>query len=382
MLTALDESLHHQGAATFNHVLTSDHRFYDRQLLTGFKRDGSAGFMAGITLFKNMNVVEGYLMAQNGTDRQYNIRFTKELRPMAMGMSAEIGPLRLDIIEPYKELRMVLDKGDYPVTMDMTFHGVIPAGLQNHHFGRLDGRISQDYMRYHQVGRGAGTMAIDGKHFDDDNWMAWRDHSWGVRPGVGGFEPYTGTRTPGGVASAAQTGDRGLFLIYFGFSNGKQAGDIQIKEDGNGERYFLDGEVYNIGDDIPLRVVDASHKLNFYPGTRLFKTVTLEMDLANGETWTINARDIGKPWVFCGGGMDGGFNDGLGQGVYRSRELLTEIDVYDTSDVEKVGFPDGSIRFPKHREQITECEINGVLGHAYVPTFVIGNQPRFGLPPR
>jgi hypothetical protein len=382
MLTGLDETLHHQGATTFNHVIPSDHRFYDRQLMTAFAKDGSAAFMAGITFFKNMNVVEGYVLAQNGTDKQFNIRFTQELRPLSLSMKAEVGPMRLEIIEPFKELRLILDKGEYPVAMDMTFHSVIPAGLQNHHFGRLDGRISQDYMRYHQVGRAAGQIDVAGKSFTTDDWMAWRDHSWGVRPGVGGFEPYTGTRTPGGVASAAQTGDRGLFLIYFGFSNGVQAGDIQIKEDGNGDRYFLEGEVYNVGNDTPIRVVDARHNLKFYPGTRIFETADLEMDLENGETWVLNARDIAKPWVFRGSGMDGGFTDGLGQGVYRSKELAVEIDEYDTGDIEKVIFPDGSEVLPKHREQLTECAINGVTGYAYVPTFLIGNQPRFGLPPR
>lgn len=42
----------------------------------------------------------------------------------------------------------------------------------------------------------------------------------------------------------------------------------------------------------------------------------------------------------------------------------------------------GSVVLPKHREQWTICEINGLAGSAYVPMFVIGDQPRFGLPPR
>ena len=118
------------------------------------------------------------------------------------------------------------------------------------------------------------------------------------------------------------------------------------------------------------------------PGTRVFETAALELDLANGETWKLDARAVGRPWAFCGGGTDGGFNDGLGQGVYRSRDLAIEVDVYDVSDRENVIFPDGSTRRPKHREQLTRCDINGVPGYAYVPMFVIGRQPRFGLPDR
>jgi hypothetical protein len=381
MLTALDETLHHQGATTFEHVIPSDHRFYDRQLMTGFAPDGSAGFLSGITVFKNMNVVEGYLLAQSHGRRQYNVRFSRQLRPMPARMEATIGPMRIEILKPFEELRLVLDKGNYPLACDLTYHGVLPAGLEDHHFGRLDGRISQDYMRYHQVGKVSGWLEIDGESFSAADWFSWRDHSWGVRPVVGGFEPHTGTRTPGVVASAAQTGDRGLFLIYFGFANGRQGGDVQIKEDGNGERYFLEGEVFNVGQP-GVKVVDARHDIEFIPGTRLFSQARVELDLANGETWTLKADSVGKPWVFCGGGTDGGFNDGLGQGVYRGRDLLTEVDAYDLSAVEAVGWPDGSTRLPKHREHLTRCEINGEPGSAYVPMFVIGNQPRFGLPPR
>ena len=381
MLTALDETLHHQGSETFAHVLTTDHRFYDRQLMTGFSPDGAAGFLTGITVFNNMNVVEGYLLAQSHSRRQYNVRFTKQLRPMNPGMEASIGPMRLDVVDPYKELRLVLEPGDYPIACDMTFYGVIPAGLQDHHGGRLDGRMHSDYRRYHQVGKVSGWIEIEGERFNAESWFAWRDHSWGVRPVVGGFEPFTGTKTAGGVASAAQTGGKGLFLIYFGFSNGQQAGDVQIKEDGEGKRFFIDGEVYNIERE-GIRVVDARHDIVFIPDTRVFETACVELDLENGETWRLKSQSIGRPWVFGGGGTDGGFFDGLGQGVYRSKELLTEVDIYDVTQAESIIYPDGQVRLPKHREQWTRCEINGVAGHAYVPMFVMGDQPRFELPNR
>ena len=381
MLTALDETLHHQGPETFAHVLTTDHRFYDRQLMIGFSPDGRAGFLAGITVFKNMNVIEGFVVAQVHGNKQYNIRFSQPLRPFSDTMQAEIGPMAIDIVRPLQELRLRLAKGDYPIALDMTYEGVIPAGLQAPHSGRLDGRKHSDYLRYHQVGKAKGWMEVAGERFEASEWFAWRDHSWGVRPVVGGFEPFTGTQTAGGVASAAQTGDRGLFLIYFGFSNGVQAGDVQLKEDGSGKRFFLDGEVYNVGGPA-IRVVDARHHIEFQPGTRLFATARMELDLANGETWHLNAQPVGKPWAFFGSGMDGGFFDGKGQGVYRSSELLTEVDVYDMSEPEIIKLPDGSTRLPKHREQLTVCEINGVEGQAYVPMFVIGKQPRFGLPDR
>lgn len=381
MLTALDETLHHQCSETFEHVFPSDHRFYDRQLMGAFSPDGKAGFLSGITVFKNMNVVEGYVLAQTHSKKQYNVRFSKQLRPMPALMEASVGPMRLDVLRPLEELRLVLERGEYPIAMDITFRGTVPVHLENHHYGRMDGRIHTDYRRYHQIGQITGWMEVDGERFEAAPWFSWRDHSWGVRPVVGGFEPFTGTKTAGGVASSARTGGKGLFLIYLGFANGKQAGGVQIIEDGEGKRLYTDGEVRNIGSDA-MHIVGAKHEVAFKPGTRVFETAKIDIDLANGESWSLNARSIGRPWAFCGGGTDGGFTDGLGQGVYRSKDLLTEVDVYDVSHPENVVFPDGSVRLPKHREQWSICEINGLPGYAYAPMFVIGDQPRFGLPNR
>jgi len=101
--------------------------------------------------------------------------------------------------------------------------------------------------------------------------------------------------------------------------------------------------------------------------------------LDSGKEWQLRAKSVGRPWVYRGSGMDSGFSDGRGQGVYRSEALKCEVDVYDLSHPELVGFPDGSVGKTRHREQITICTINGVTGSAYMPMFVLGDHPRFGF---
>ena len=378
MLTELDETLHHQGPQTFEHVLTTDHRFYDRQLMGGFSPDGKAAFLAGITYFKNMNVVEGFVIAQSHSRTQYNIRLSKQLRPLPMSKDASIGPLNLEIIEAFKHLRYVLAAGDYPVALDINFHNLLQPRLEKPHFSRLDGRVTTDYLRYNQIGRLSGRVEIDGERFDAHDWFGWRDHSWGVRPGVGGFEPMTGTRVGGGVASASRTNGKGMFLLHQGFSNGREAGSFQVIEDGDGQRIYTEGEACIIGGE-EAAVTAIDHEIVFKPGTRVFDHTTVQLGLSNGGSWELKSRAIGRPWVYRGAGYEGGFNDGQGQGVWRSEQLLMEVDTYDISDPELVVFPDGSTGYPKHREQLSTCMINGVAGHAYSPMFVIGDHPRWGL---
>lgn len=386
MLSALDETLHHQTPLVFDHVASTDHRFYDRSLMGGFVPDGEFGFLAGITAFPNMNVLEGFVMVQARSRRQYNVRLTRALRPRFDAQPA-IGPLSLDIVAPFKELRYRLEPGDYPVALDITYRSVLPPHLEKPHFSRLDGRVDSDYMRYHQLGGLSGWIEVEGERIDATDWYGWRDHSWGVRPAVGGFEPMTGTKTAGGVSAASRTGGKGLFVFYLGFWNGVQGGSIQVIEDGEGRRIYTDGEVHDAaapdgsrGPAIHVRTID--HKVTFKPGTRVFETLEATLGLENGETWEVKATSVGRPWVYRGGGYDEGFFDGKSQGVYRSGPLLIETDQYDLTHPEKIGFPDGSVGYTKHREQLAICEINGVTGSSYSPLFVIGDQPRFGLPNR
>lgn len=377
MLTPLDETLHHQAPLTFDHVHTTDHRFYDRQLMGGFRADGEIAFLAGITIFKNMNVIEGFAMVQARSQKQYNVRLTRQLRPMP-DSDARIGPLSLEIAEAFKTLRYVLEAGDYPIALDMRFDAMLPPRLEQPHVSRGDGRLHTDYLRYNQLGRISGHVLVEGERFDASDWFGWRDHSWGVRPGVGGFEPMTGTPGAGGVASASRTGGKGLFLVHAGFRAGDLGGAVQLIEDGEGKRLYTEGEVRQAQGD-PVEVVGIEHDVAFKPGTRVFDRMKLDLALADGRSIPIEAKSVGRPWVYRGGGFDGGFTDGEGQGVWRSRDLMIEVDSYDISDPETVILPDGSAATPRHREQLAVCSVNGEQGSAYIPMFVIGPQPRFGF---
>ena len=84
MLTALDDTLLHQAPLPFEFVASSDHRFYDRYWFEAIAPDGSAGVLISMGRYPNMNVLDGFVTAQT-EGRQYNVRFSRQLRPRRGG---------------------------------------------------------------------------------------------------------------------------------------------------------------------------------------------------------------------------------------------------------------------------------------------------------
>jgi hypothetical protein len=376
MLSALDETLMHQGPLPFSLAMVSDHRFYDRYVVSGFRSDGQAGIVTGMSVYKNLNVMDGYALTQVDASRQRNMRFSRPLHPITEPL--RLGPLRTEFPEPFKTLRFICEPNEHGDCFDLTFRGFLDAHLESHHFGRIDGRLHTDYWRFSQVGWLDGTARIDGRTHAVEKWFSWRDHSWGVRPGVGGFEPFTGTRAGGGLPSSIRAGGRGILVMYLGFATDHYGGMIQLQEDENGKRLYIDGRVGGV-DEGSAQVTDVEHEFHFIPGTRLFDRMSLQVTTADDRRWDIDVESIGRAWAFKGAGYDSGFNDQRGMGVWRGDALTVETDQYDLSHVEEVLLADGSRARPRHREQPVRVKVRGETGQGHFPIIVIGRNARYGL---
>ena len=108
MLTNLDESLRHQLATTFDHVGSSDHRFFDRYWFGAYDGHGRMQFCCGMGQYVNMNVQDGFAAVQvprsGGGVNQHNFRLTRGLRPNLD--ETVVGPLAIEILKPYERMRL------------------------------------------------------------------------------------------------------------------------------------------------------------------------------------------------------------------------------------------------------------------------------------
>ncbi|NWK98307.1 hypothetical protein DM806_22090 [Sphingobium lactosutens] len=376
MLTALDETLFHQSTEVMAHTTISDHRFFDRIVIGCHAPDGNLGLVTSFGVYKNNNVMDGFAMIQQGAKRQYNHRYSRSLWPDVE--PTVLGPLSHKVIEPMKRLRIALEPGDYPGAYDLEWEAIAPAHLEERHFTRFDGRIVRDHMRFDQHGKMNGWISVNGEKTEVKDWFTWRDHSWGVRAGVGGFETFTGRKLDP-ASQAVSDMDTGHMIIVLWWATDTTCALFQVQENGNGERTYLDGQITSLtGDHPPLNIVDVRHDYKLIPGKRVYEAGTLELRTEDGQSWTVEVEAIGRAWAYKGSGYDSGYNDEKGLGVWRG-QWLEEYDQYDLSDPEDVGMPDGRLLRPVHREQIARVKVNGRPGFAHGPMLIVGPSRQYGL---
>lgn len=373
MLTSLDDTLHHQVATTFDHAGTSDYRFFDRYWFSLFDTAGSAFVVSGMGVYRNMNVLDGFGCATHTAEgRQYNVRVSRELRPDVMTPGA--GPLRYEVLVPLERHRLVLAENEFGLSFDLEWEAVAPPHEEGHHFERRDGRVVMDYHRFDQMGRVAGRVTVGGREYraTPETWVGVRDHSWGVRPGVGGVEIAT---------SAGQQPRPAALFNWLCYRVGNRSTYFAVWDDSAGGRIRLDSSVRTVAgtatEETHLREVE--HDLEFYPGTRRVRRAQYRIVYEDGRVSTITVTRVRDPftWVLQGYGY-GGYRDGRGLGAHRGR-LLVEGDCWDVSDPAVVGDKDGGRWSPPFREGPVRVEQDGEVGFGHFAEHLIGAYPRYGF---
>jgi hypothetical protein len=186
-ILAADEGFLHQVAETFAHVGTSDRDWTEKVCAMALARDGSLQIGFGMGKYTNRNVLDGYAAVSRGVE-QRTVRGSRRLLPEAERTS--VGPIHYEIVEPLRKVRFRLEPNDcQPIAFDWLFEAVVPPFSEARSFLRHENRLASDLVRYHQTGVASGWIEVEGRRVEMDpgGWVSTRDHSWGVRWGVGRF---------------------------------------------------------------------------------------------------------------------------------------------------------------------------------------------------
>jgi hypothetical protein len=325
-------------------------RFFDRLWFAAYDRSGGGALQFTMGVYQNMNVVDGgFVFVHEG--RQHNVRASRQLRPI---YETACGPLRIEVLEPLQRIRLTIARNEGSVHGELEWTAAFAAQEERPHFARRWGRVLEDYSRYDQMGDLSGWVEVEGERVELTDWWACRDHSWGVRESVGIPEPHTGEVPP-------RTGSTFAFLFY---STDTHGGHVQFTRRAGADHLTAELVDRTTGESVlgTHVTVDATFTDDQRP--RRFDKATFVVTDEAGGTTTFDVEAKGPAVAMPGLGYSGGYDDGLGLGVYRGIQHL-EHEVWDVSHPAEVGYPDGTIGRPVHRIQPVTVTQQGPAGTSH-----------------
>jgi hypothetical protein len=157
----------------------TDRNFYDRYFFNGYGADGEDFFALAFGVYPHLNIADAsFCVIREGV--QTALHASRWLGMERMDLA--VGPISLEVLEPLKRLRLLVDSPDHGLKADIVFDGrAFP--VEEPRFIRRNGpRAFMDYTRLTQNGRYRGWIEKDGARRAVDGFMGTRDRSWGVRP--------------------------------------------------------------------------------------------------------------------------------------------------------------------------------------------------------
>ncbi len=277
MLNKLDDYPIHQTPEPIAHPATSDRNVYDRTWYNGYAPDGSYYFGIGMAVYPHRGILDcAFSVVQPGM-RQHC--FYGSRRAPAERTEMNVGPFRMEIIEPMRKTRVILDDNESGISCDLTF-SARTASIQEARQILLSGtRRAMDATRFDQFGRWQGVINHpDGEIKVDDSFChGTKDRSWGVR-GVGESETGGAPVHPRGICfvwAPLFWEDHISHAIFF---DGER-GEPLVREGLEAPLYKSVSDIPGVEDGLVDRKLTARHRIKYHPGTRL--AASAEIDLVN-----------------------------------------------------------------------------------------------------
>jgi len=285
MLNKLDDYPIHQTPEPIAHPATSDRNVYDRTWFNGYSNDGQRYFGIGMAIYPHRGVLDCAFSVVEQGGRQH--AFYGSRRAPLERTEMRVGPFRIEIVEPLRRTRVVLDDNDTGIACDLTFSARTAAIQEARQTLRSGGRRLMDATRFDQFGRWSGVVRHPDGGFDvnEATWLATKDRSWGVRR-VGeaetGGAPVT-SRSAFFLWAPLAWEDHVSHAIFFD----GPGGEALVREGIQAPLYRTEAEIPNDLEGTDQRMATARHRLTYHMGTRLASAAEIDLVELDGATRTI-----------------------------------------------------------------------------------------------
>jgi hypothetical protein len=178
----------HQTAEPIAYAGT-DRNFYDRYFFNGYAPFGDARadrfFAAAFGVYPQLNIADAsFSVLRDGVETA--LHASKWLNMERMDLA--VGPIRIEIVEPLRVLRLIVEAPEQGVRAEILFTARAEPIEEPRFTRRIGPRAFMDYTRLTQNGSYIGWIEVDGRRDSIDGFVGTRDRSWGVRP-IGARDP-------------------------------------------------------------------------------------------------------------------------------------------------------------------------------------------------
>ncbi len=314
MLSSWDDFPVHQIAEPVRHVQTSDRNFYDRYYFNLHASSDELFMVMGMGQYPNLGVQDAFMVVQ--CDGRH--RVLRASRELGDRMDTSVGPIRIEVVKPLDELRLIVEKNEHGIACDLLWKGAIPAWEEPRQYIRKHGRVLFDTCRFAQTGYWSGSLVVGDKHYDvtPDTWKGTRDRSWGVRPvgepeaaGIRGSE---GQMTGMWNYSPMQFDDHSIIYI--------------LNETDGGERKLEEAvRVWNDPDKEPDWLGTPQYQHVLTPGTRMIEKSVIKFPDAPEGGFEVSAQPLTHCFVCVGTGY--GMEEDWRHGMYQGELVVQGLDM-------------------------------------------------------
>lgn len=292
MLNKFDDYPIHQTAEPIAHPASSDRNVYDRTWFNGYASDGSYYFGVGMAIYPHRGILDCAFSVVERGGRQHS--FYASRRAPTERTEMEVGPFRLEVIEPMRRARLTLQDNTTGLSAELVF-SARTAAIQEARQTLWQGtRRVMDATRFAQFGRWSGVIRhADGEiRVTETSCNGTKDRSWGLRA-VG--EPEAGgapvPRSPVFFAWAPLFWDDHVsHAIWFDGPNG----EALIREGFVAPLYPSEAAILGTEDGRVERMATALHRIRYVKGTRLAQSAEVDLIDLHGRTRTISLEPLLK----------------------------------------------------------------------------------------
>ena len=366
MLIKYDDYPLHQTAEPLSYISTSERNFYARYWYNGYDFDGEFYIGVSFAAYPHREVMDGAVSIVRKDGTQDSFRASRRLRGDRTDLYA--GPMRHEIVEPMKTVRVTVEENDTGFTCDLTFHACTVVHEEPADHVRQGVRTVAQMKRFSQFGRWEGHVTVNGRRqeINRETTYGTKDRSWGWR--------WTGEPESG----VSRDQPEQFFWLWAPLHWEDECTHWGQNELANGARWKqfaqifpthdTDAEFDTLKQEEVREIICGPHRLSFIPGTRLLGKSEIDMIHPDGRTDTIVLEPLLRYHM-----LGTGYNHPTwGHGFFKGESAHT-LESWNINDLD--------VNAPQylHIQHVVRATCGDKVGVGALEQYITGPHERYGL---